>query len=182
MNWLDVIWLAIFILVAIRGAIKGLFREGFGLIGIFLGLIIAINRYEILGGFIGGEFESIPSKIANVVSFAFIFVCVALVFGLAGIILHKMAKFSLVKGLDRGGGFFLGAGEGILICSVILILLTISPVSEKVSKWTERSTLSPYLTKVGPFVYDSVISITPGKARKFMQKLGEIEKSLPQKK
>ena len=182
MNWLDVIWLAILILVAIRGATKGLFREGFGLIGIFLGLIIAINRYEVLGGFIGGEFESIPPKIANVVSFAFIFVSIALVFGLAGMILHKMAKFSLVKGLDRGGGFFLGAGEGILICSVILILLTISPVSEKVSKWTEGSTLSPYLTKVGPFVYDSVISITPGKARKFMQKLGEIEKSLPQKK
>ena len=181
MNWVDVIWLAIVILFVIRGAIKGLFREAFGLIGIFLGLIIAINRYEVLGGFISGEFESIPPKIANLVSFAFIFVAIALIFGLAGMTLHKMAKFSLVRGLDRAGGFLLGAGEGILVCSVILILLSISPVSENASKWTEGSTFSPHLSKVGPFVYDSVISVTPGKAKKFMQKLGEIERSLPQK-
>ena len=176
MNYLDLICLVILVLFVIRGAIKGLFREAFGLIGIFLGLIFAINRYEVLGGLISGGFENIPPKIANLVSFAFIFVSVALIFGLAGIILHKMAKFSLVKGLDRAGG------EGILICSAILILLSISPLSEKMSKWMQSSTVSPYLTKVGPFVYDSVISITPGKAKKFMQKLGEIETSLPQKK
>ncbi len=181
MNWLDVVWLAIVVLFVIRGAIKGLFREAFGLIGIFVGLIVAINRYEVLGGLIGGEFESIPPKIANLVGFAFIFVAVALIFGLAGIVLHKMAKFSLVKGLDRGGGFLLGAGEGVLLCSVILILLSISPISENASRWKEGSTLSPHLNKVGPFVYDSIISITPGKAKKFMQKLGEIEKPLPQK-
>jgi len=181
MNWLDVICLAIVILFVIRGAIRGLFREAFGLIGILVGLIVAINRYEVLGGFISGEFESIPPKIANVVSFAFIFVAIALIFGLAGMTLHKMAKFSLVRGLDRAGGFLLGAGEGILLCSVVLILLSISPVSENASRWTERSAFSPHLSKVGPFVYDSIISITPGKAKKFMQKLGEIEKSLPQK-
>jgi len=182
MNYLDLICLVILVLFVIRGAIKGLFREAFGLIGIFLGLISAINRYEVLGGLISGGFENIPPKIANLVSFAFIFVSVALIFALAGIILHKMAKFSLVKGLDRAGGFLLGGGEGILICSAILILLSISPLSEKMSKWMQGSTFTPYLTEVGPFVYDSVISITPGKAKKFMQKLGEIEKSLPQKK
>ena len=182
MNWLDVIWLAIVALFVIRGAIRGLFREAFGLIGIFLGLIFAINRYEVLGGLISDGFENIPLKIANLVSFAFIFVAIALIFGLAGIILHKMAKFSLVRGFDRGGGFLLGAGEGVLICSAILILLSISPLSEDMSKWMQGSTFTPYLTKVGPLVYDSVISITPGKAKKFMQKLGEIEKSLPQKK
>ncbi len=181
MNWLDVIWLAIVALFVIRGAIKGLLREAFGLIGMFLGLIIAINRYEVLGGLISGGFENIPHKIANLVSFAFIFIAIALIFGLAGIILHKMAKFSLVRGFDRGGGFLLGAGEGVLICSAIIILLSISPLSEEMSKWMQDSTFAPYLTKVGPFVYDNVISITPGKAKKFMQKLGEIEKSLPQK-
>ncbi len=182
MNWLDVICLAIVILFVVRGAIRGLFREAFGLMGIFLGLIFAINRYEVLGGLISGGFENIPPQIANLVSFAFIFVSVALIFGLAGIILHKMAKFSLVRGFDRGGGFLLGAGEGVLICSAIIILLSISPLSKEMSKWMQHSTFAPYLTKVGPFVYDSVISITPGKAKKFMQKLGEIEKSLPQKK
>ncbi len=153
MNYLDLICLVILVLFVIRGAIKGLFREAFGLIGIFLGLIFAINRYEVLGGLISGGFENIPPKIANLVSFAFIFVSVALIFGLAGIILHKMAKFSLVKGLDRAGGFLLGGGEGILICSAILILLSISPLSENMSKWMQGSTVSPYLTKLGPFVY-----------------------------
>ena len=77
MNWLDVICLAIVILLVVRGAIRGLFREAFGLMGILVGLIVAINRYEVLGWFISGEFENIPPKIANVVSFAFIFVTIA---------------------------------------------------------------------------------------------------------
>ena len=181
MNGLDIVWLAILFLFVIRGALRGLFREIFGLIGIFLGFVMAINRHEVLGNFISREFADISPGIASVVSFAFIFVAIALIFGLAGILLHKMTKFSLVRGLDRGGGFLVGAGEGMLLCSVILIILSISPISEKANSWKEGSILSPHLAKVGPFVYDSVISVTPGKAKNFMQKLEEMDKSLPQK-
>ncbi|GAH25339.1 unnamed protein product [marine sediment metagenome] len=34
--------------------------------------------------------------------------------------------------------------------------------------------------KVGPFVYNSVISVTPGKAKKFMEELNRFKKLVPQ--
>ena len=182
MNWLDLVWVALIVVFVIRGAVRGLFKEGFGLAGIFLGLIIAINRYEAVGKIIVNNFPNLSLKIANVLSFGFIFIAVALLGGVAGIILHKASKYSPIKGLDQGGGFLLGLVEGVLICSVILIFLTISPLSEKTTKWMRGSTLSPYLMEVGPFVYNSVISVTPGKAKKFMEELNRFKKLLPQDK
>jgi uncharacterized membrane protein required for colicin V production len=179
MNWLDLIWVALIVAFAIRGALKGFFREGLGLAGIFIGLVIAINRYEAVGEIVVSNFPNLSLKIANLLSFGFIFIAVALLGGIAGIILHKTSKYSPVKGLDWGGGFILGLMEGLLICSVILIFLTISPLSEKTTKWMKDSTLSPYLMKVGPFVYNSVISVTPGKAKEFMEGLNRFKKLLP---
>ncbi len=180
MNWLDLIWVALIVVFAIRGAMRGFFKEGLGLAGIFVGLVIAINRYEAVGKIIVSNFPNLSLKIANLLSFGFIFIAVALLGGIAGIILHKVSKYSPVKGLDQGGGVLLGLVEGSLICSVILILLTISPLSEKTTKWMRGSTLSPYLMEVGPFVYNSVISVTPGKAKKFMEELNRFKKLVPQ--
>jgi len=182
MNWLDVIWIALIVAFVIRGAVRGLFKEGFGLAGIFVGLVIAINRYEAVGKIIVSNFPNLSLKIANVLSFGIIFITVALLGGVAGIILHKASKYSPVKSVDWGGGFLLGLVEGSLICSVILIFLTISPLSDKTSKWMRGSTLSPYLIKVGPFVYNSVISVAPGKAKKFMEGLNRFKNLVPQDK
>ena len=42
--------------------------------------------------------------------------------------------------------------------------------------------LAPHLMKVGPSIYDRLVSITPGKAKTFMDKLrnlNELEKLIP---
>lgn len=181
MSWLDIVWLIIIFLFVMRGVVRGLFREAFGLGGIFIGLIAAINRYEVLGNIIASEFTSISPRAAKLTSFAAIFIGVALLGGLLGIVFHKACKYSLVKGVDQGGGLFLGLIEGSLICSIVLILLTISPFSENTNKWMRGSTLSPYLMKVGPFVYDNIASLVPGEAKKFMERLDEfkLKPSLP---
>lgn len=181
MNWLDVVWLIIIIFFVIRGAIKGLFREIFALLGIFVGLIVAVNYSQEVGNIIGGEIASISPQIAKLISFAIIFVGIALTGGLIGLVFHRMSKYSLVKGVDRGGGIILGLVEGGVLCSVILIFLTISPLAENIDRWKKDSTISPYLMKVGPFIYDSIISVVPGEAKKFMEKIDEFKQSLSRK-
>jgi len=178
LNWLDVAIIILVVLFMIRGAIKGLFREAFGLGGVFIGVIVAINRYEAVGEVLSQElnkFGTFSPKVVNLISFAIIFIGIALLCSLAGVILHKASKYSLVKGLDQGGGLLLGLFEGSLICSIILILLSISPLSEKAGEWMKSSLLSPYLIKETPVVYDRLISLVPGKARKFMEKLNRFE-------
>jgi len=184
LNWLDVIIVVIAAFFMIRGGIKGLFREAFGLAGILLGMVVAINRYEAVGEIIIHEFEkfgTLSPKIIDLISFIIIFIVVALLFSLTGILLHKASKYSLVKSLDQGGGLLLGLFEGSLICSMILIFLSVSPLSEKASGWMKSSVFSPYLLKEGPVVYDGIISLVPGKAKKFMEKLDRFKEIMPKK-
>jgi len=162
MNWLDVVWLIIIVFFLVRGAMKGLFREIFGLLGVFVGLIVAVNYSQEVGNIIRGEITRLSPQIAKGISFAIIFVGIALIGGLIGLVFHGMSRHAPVKGIDRGGGLILGLLEGGAVCSVILIFLTISPLAENADRWKKDSTISPYLMKIGPFVYDSIASIVPG--------------------
>ena len=175
MNWLDVVWLIVIVFFLVRGAMKGLFREIFGLLGVFIGLIVAVNYSQGVGNIIRGEITRLSPQIAKGISFAIIFVGIALTGGLIGLVFHGMSKYSPVKGIDRGGGLILGLVEGGVVCSVILIFLTISPLAENADRWKKDSTISPYLMKIGPFVYDSIASIVPGEAKKLMKKIDEFK-------
>ena len=181
MNWLDVVWLIVIVFFLIRGAMRGLFREIFGLLGILVGLIVAVNYSEEVGNVIRGEITRLSPQVAKLISFAIIFVGIALIGGLMGLVFHGMSKYSLVKGIDRGGGLILGLLEGGLVCSVILVFLTIFPLAENIDRWKKDSTISPYLMKIGPFVYDSMASIVPGEAKKFMEKIDEFKQSLSER-
>ena len=178
MNWLDVVWLIVIVFFLIRGATKGLFREIFGLLGVFVGLIVAVNYGEEVGNIIRREIITLSPQISRGISFAIIFMGIALIGGLIGLVFHRMSRDAPVKGIDRGGGLILGLLEGGVVCSVILIFLTISPLAEKADRWKKNSTASPYLMKIGPFVYDSIASIVPGEAKKFMEKIDEFRQSL----
>ncbi len=172
MNWLDIVLGVIIFLFIIRGIIKGLFREGFGLAGVLIGLILAINRYPQLGQVIHNQFSLVSVKIANIVAFVIIFGGIAILCSIAGVLLHTVLyQNSLSRGIEEGGGFILGLMEGVLVCSIILLLISVSPFSDKFDKWSKGSTLKPYLLRVGPFVYDNIVSLTPGEAKKFMEKL-----------
>lgn len=175
-KWIDIVLGAIILFFVIRGVLKGLVKEGAGLAGVLVGLIIGINRYQQLGGAIYREFEFLPVKVCNIIAFAVMFGGIAILGTIAGILVHNiLSRYSPIRGVEGGGGFILGLLEGALICSVILILLSISPFSVKFDRWTEGSILKPYVLRVGPFVYDSIVSLTPGKAKKFMEKLDPSE-------
>lgn len=176
MNWLDIVLGIVILMFVIRGILKGLFREGFGLAGILLGLILAINRYPQLGAVIHSEFTFISTKVAHVMSFAIIFGGIAISSSIAGILVHDMFyRHTLSRGIEEGGGFILGLIEGALVCSIVLILISVSPLSPRLENWSKGSTLVPYLLRVGPFVYDNITSLTPGEAKKFMEKLDPSE-------
>jgi len=73
MNWLDIVLGVVILLFVIRGVLKGLFREGVGLAGVLVGLILAVNRYQELGRVIQGELNFFSLKVANIIAFVIIF-------------------------------------------------------------------------------------------------------------
>jgi len=176
MNLLDILLGIIISLFVIRGVLKGFFKEGIGLAGVILGLVIGINRYEDLGRAISKEFGVLSLKTSNIMAFIVIFGGIAVLGAITGIVIHDvLSRRSLTRGIEGVGGFILGLAEGALICSIILILLTLSPLAGKVNSWSKGSILKPYLVRIGPFVYDSIVSVTPGKAKKFIEKFDPFE-------
>ena len=180
MNWIDIVLGAIILLFVVRGALRGLFMEGFGLAGILIGLIVGINRYEYLGEVIYNEFQVLSLQMCNIIAFMIIFGGIAVLGAITGVLVHNSLSGRVsLRGIEEGGGFVLGLLEGALICSIILILLGISPFSVRFERWTEGSILKPHLLRISPFIYDSMVSLTPGKAKKFMEKLDPLELKYP---
>jgi len=182
MNWVDIVLLIILAVFVLRGISRGLFRESFALAGVFFGLVLAINRYVALGAVISSEISVFSIRIASLIAFVLIFVGIALLGTFLGIALHSISRRLIARSLDQGGGVLFGLAEGAVVCSVILLLVSVSPLSGRASEWIKGSMLAPHLMKVGPSIYDRLVSITPGKAKTFMDKLrnlNELEKLIP---
>ncbi|MBC7189673.1 CvpA family protein [Candidatus Aerophobetes bacterium] len=172
MNWVDIVFGAIILIFVIRGALRGLIREGAGLAGILIGFILGINRYQELGIVLYREIGFLSQNLCNIIAFIIIFIGIALIGAIVGILLHDLtSRRSIIRGLEEGGGFVLGLIEGVLVCSIIVVLLSALPFSDKFDRWSKNSFLKPYLLKAGPSIYDTFVSLTSGKAKKFMEKI-----------
>ena len=170
--WIDIVLAAIIILFVIRGVFQGLVREAFGLAGVFIGLIIAINRYDLFATAILGEAHFLSAVTAHIIAFVIIFVGIALMGALAGIWVHNaLHRYSAMRGIDEAGGFVLGIFEGIMVCSVLLVLLSVSPLASQFSAWGKDSFLRPRVESAGPLIYDRVVSLVSGDAKRFMEKM-----------
>ena len=172
MTWIDIVLAAIIVLFLVRGVLRGLLREGFGLAGVLIGLIVAINRYDALGIAISREVTVLSDLTARIIAFVVIFVGIALLGALTGIWVHNaLHRYSTIRGIDEAGGFVLGMFEGVMICSILLVLLSISPLAAQFSTWSRNSFLKPRLESAGPLIYDRVVSLVHGDAKKFMERL-----------
>jgi len=138
MNWLDIVIAVALIVPIFTGLKQGLIKAALSLAGLIVGVVLASNYYQALGGrltFITNE------DIANVVGFAIILVVVMIIANVAAAFLKFTAKAVLLGWVDRLGGavfglfmgmFFMGAllativkffGEGIVTDSFLAAVL-----------------------------------------------------------
>lgn len=127
LNIIDPILLALLSLFAVRGYFKGLFRESFSLLGLFIGFVVAVRYDEPVAGLWmrSWEFSLIVLK---AVSFVALFFGVYFIFSLAGWLLHRSEKLLFLEGINRVGGILLGTGKGAAVLALILFLLGSSPL------------------------------------------------------
>ncbi len=137
MNWLDVILIIILVITTTLGIIKGLVKQLFGLLSVFIGLILALSLYSQMAWL---YLRLVSSQVlAQFLGFLTIFLTVLGLGWLASYLLSKLVKGPL-KVLNNllGGG--LGLLKGILICGVVVFALLVFPINKKVLK---ESRLSP---------------------------------------
>jgi membrane protein required for colicin V production len=140
-NGLDILFVVIIAVCAIFSIIKGFMREVFFLGGVVLGIILAANFYldiaESLSPVLG------TGTVAKVVSFALIFLVIAVGVSLAGVALARIMRIAKLGGVDRLLGLLFGVIKGVLICAVIcFVIVTFVP---RGGELLQASTMSPTL-------------------------------------
>jgi membrane protein required for colicin V production len=137
MNWLDWVLLAIIILTAVVGLVRGFVRQAIGLVAVVFGLVLAVVYYEQMAG-VFNTFIHNP-LLSNFLGFLLIFGVVLV----AGAILGHLVTKAMVGPLafvNRFFGAVLGLLKAVLICGILVFAL----VSFEVAKPALRtSVLAP---------------------------------------
>ena len=117
MNWLDIIIAVVLILPIFIGLKQGLIKAALSLAGLIVGVVLASNFYQELGGvlnFIADE------NIANIVAFILILAVVMVIANVAAALLKYTAKAVLLGWVDRLGGAVFGLFIGAIFMGAIL--------------------------------------------------------------
>lgn len=134
-NIVDSVLAVLLCLFALRGYFKGLFRESFSLLGLFLGFVIALRYDEPVAAFWKAHWRFSPVAL-KVVTFVALFFVVYFVSNLIGWLLHRSSKFLFLQTINRLGGIAVGVGKGTVVLA--LILLFVSSVSWLPQSWRKR--------------------------------------------
>jgi len=160
----DYIILAIIVMSAVMGLVRGLLREAIAVITWFLAIVLAWSFGSSLEPYLGGVLEGSPMRIwmARVI----IFVFVLLLGGAVAVILGHFVRVSMFSGMDKFLGFVFGVVRGIVIVGAFTIAVQALRMDEDAS-W-KRSKLMPYAIGVAEALRGIV-----------GENLERIEKSLP---
>jgi len=125
-NIVDPVLVVFLFFFALRGFFRGLFRESFSLLGLFLGFMVAVRYEEPVAALWKSYWKFSPTAL-KAVTFVAIFFVVYFVSNLVGWILDRSAKFLFLQTINRVGGIALGMGKGAVLLALIVFFISSSP-------------------------------------------------------
>lgn len=120
MNWLDWVLLAIIVVTAVVGIVKGFVRQAIGLVAVVTGLVLAVVYYEQTAG----VFETFVKNrlLSNFLGFLLIFFIVLIAGAILGHLITKAMKGPLAFANRLFGAVF-GLIKAVLICGILVFAL-----------------------------------------------------------
>lgn len=145
MSWFDII-LAVSLIGFVWGGFwTGLIQSIGGIIGLFLGQLLASRLYEPFAGVIEPLFKG-NAVAAKIAAFLLLFLLITRLIGLVFMLIEKMfnlvAIFPGIKTLNRLGGALLGFLEGALFIGIALQFIVHLPISLPFAENIEKSVLA----------------------------------------
>mgnify|MGYP005816575523 CR=1 FL=1 len=117
--FIDVIYIVLIVLAAIRGFQRGLIVGIFSFVAIIVGLAAAIKLSAVVAGYIG-EAVKVSYKWLPVISFLVVFIGVILLIRLGANLLQKTVEMSMMGWANRLGGILLYISLVTLVFSVMI--------------------------------------------------------------
>ncbi len=121
-NYFDIIVVAIVVIFAIRGLLRGFIKEIISLAGILFSIWAAFTYYPALVPYL--EFVQNPAW-RNICAYIVIFIIGILLAHTAIIILQRIVSIAFLSWADKLLGFCFGLLKGLLICAIIVTIIGI---------------------------------------------------------
>lgn len=152
---IDIIFIALILVFAIKAAAKGFVDEFFGLATFIFGAFLAFKFAPKLTPFIP---SSTNKTLASVLSFVILFVVFFIIIKILQTILKGIFSGEILGSLDRSLGFFYGLLEGLLFVAIILLLMN------KLQPWidTESFRKDSFFNGLAEKIFDNYSSVLPG--------------------
>jgi uncharacterized membrane protein required for colicin V production len=144
----------LFLFLALRiiyiAVLRGLFEEVFKTLGVFVSSLAAFHYYPLISKNIEGKYTFLNQKFFYFLPFLLIFVGGLLIFYLLRKIITIFLPKREISLKEKGVSLFVGCLRIVLLVSVIIFLLYLSPLKRK---YLERSLSYPLFKNVAPKSY-----------------------------
>ena len=156
MNFIDLSVIIVTSFFLLRGLFRGFVLELTILIGLIAGYLISITYYDYLSIFVlKANFPQIPDSVADVISFAVLFIGINIGLRFAAGVVTKTLKFAMLNWLNKLLGAVFGTLKAFLIMGIIVFIINLIPFSgtflDKAGK--KESVFYPALELIGPELY-----------------------------
>ena len=118
MNWLDMVLVVVVVLAATAGACTGVIRAALGALGVLLGVLIAGQASDNLGGMYAGYIYS--ETLAYLIAYGLIILVSLIVARLLTIIVCKILEALFMGWIDRLAGLGMGLVAGAAISWAVI--------------------------------------------------------------
>ena len=144
LNWLDLLFLVIFLASTLMGAARGLARIGISMAATIFGILFASRWYAEAGSFLR-EYVSSQS-LANALGFVVVLLLFVLTGGIISFGLSKLFKWAGISWLDR----LLGAAFGFLralLISIAIVMIAMAFPRQTLPQAVIQSQIAPYVVE-----------------------------------
>lgn len=152
--WLDIAIILVLCTALIKGYFQGFLRQTAALVGIALGIFVALSRFKIFAEYLMDKF-TLSATISQIIAFALIVLAVSAVINLIGLLLQKFTKLVLLSLIDNLGGAGLGLVKGSLIVYLALLLVSRIPYGA-VNQYIESSFLASKFLELTPVIQENL--------------------------
>jgi membrane protein required for colicin V production len=177
MSFIDLILISILAGFVLAGIWKGFFREVLGLLGVLLGIFLAIVGFGPLSKILHQLIPAVPGVFWLILCFLGIFIGVYLLSRLLAMLLGKLSSLIMLGWLNRLLGGLIGAIKGAFVISLILMLLGFFPFQDSLKNVRKKSTLYEPFQRIIPLVYNILTDFSTS-SRKLEKKIGHLISNL----
>lgn len=171
MNAIDIGILIVLGIFGVKGFIRGIVIEIFTLAGMVVAYIISIREMGFFADIIIKNIR-IPPVVASTISFLILFIAIVFLFRWLASALKLFARWTFIGWIDSLGGMVFGFFKGALIASLIILLVSLFPLSSEIDKLQKESFLFQPVRSVAPAVFNTIKKVIPH-SKDFYEELRE---------